>query len=74
MIHNLLICHDLLKQYDRKTTPRCLVKVDVKKAYNMLNWKFLEESANEEHLVLLFLNISCDPLCISNDLVWVELN
>ncbi|XP_019257817.1 PREDICTED: uncharacterized protein LOC109236042 [Nicotiana attenuata] len=43
LIHNVLICHDLLRHYNRKTTPRCLMKIDLKKAYDMVRWEFLEE-------------------------------
>ncbi|XP_075086065.1 secreted RxLR effector protein 78-like [Nicotiana tabacum] len=44
MMHNVLICHDLLKHYNRKTTPRCLMKIDLRKAYDMVSWEFLEEA------------------------------
>lgn len=40
---NVLICHDLLRHYKRKTTPRCLTKIDLKKAYAMVSWEFIEE-------------------------------
>lgn len=43
MIHNVLICHDLLKQYYGKTYTKCLVKIDLKKAYDMVDWEFLEK-------------------------------
>lgn len=43
MLHNVLICHDLVRHYNRKTTPRCLMKIDLQKAYDMLSWEFLEE-------------------------------
>lgn len=43
MVHNVLIYHDLLRNYGRKTTSRCLMKIDLKKAYDMVSWKFLEE-------------------------------
>ncbi|XP_019237733.1 PREDICTED: uncharacterized protein LOC109217895 [Nicotiana attenuata] len=44
LIHNILICHDLLRHYNRKTTPRCLMKIDLRKAYDMINWDFIEEA------------------------------
>nr|XP_016433942.1 PREDICTED: uncharacterized protein LOC107760411 [Nicotiana tabacum] len=44
MIHNILICHDLLRHYNRKTSPRCLMKIDLRKAYDMVSWEFLEEA------------------------------
>ncbi|WMV56909.1 hypothetical protein MTR67_050294 [Solanum verrucosum] len=44
MMHNVLICHDLLRHYNRKSvSPRCLMKIDLKKAYDMVSWEFLEE-------------------------------
>ncbi|XP_060200822.1 uncharacterized protein LOC132629103 [Lycium barbarum] len=43
MLQNVLICHDLLRHYNRKTTPRCLVKIDLRKAYDMVSWELLEE-------------------------------
>lgn len=43
LVHNILICHDLPRHYNRKTTPRCLMKIDLKKAYNMVRWEFLED-------------------------------
>ncbi|KAH0651106.1 hypothetical protein KY284_031018 [Solanum tuberosum] len=43
MNHNILICHDLLRHYNRKTTPRCLMKIELRKAYDMVSWEFLEE-------------------------------
>lgn len=44
MIQNVLICHDLLRHYKRKTSPRCLLKIDLKKAYDMVSWEFMEEA------------------------------
>lgn len=43
LIHNVLICHDLLRHYNKKTSPRCPMKIDLMKAYDMVSWEFLEE-------------------------------
>lgn len=43
ILHNVLICHDLLRHYNMKTTPRCLMKIDLRKAYDMVSWDFLTE-------------------------------
>ncbi|XP_019262934.1 PREDICTED: uncharacterized protein LOC109240719 [Nicotiana attenuata] len=43
-IHNVLIYHDLLRHYNRKTSPRCLMKIHLRKAYDMINWDFIEEA------------------------------
>lgn len=44
MVHNVLICHDLLRHYNRQGSSKCLMKIDLRKAYNMVSWKFVEES------------------------------
>lgn len=44
MVHNVLICHELRTHYGRKTNPRCLMKIDLRKAYDMVTWEFLEEA------------------------------
>ena len=42
-MHNILICQDILNQYKRKSQPaRCTLKVDIRKAYDFVSWKFLE--------------------------------
>ncbi|CAK8542372.1 unnamed protein product [Lathyrus sativus] len=43
-LHNhILLAYELIKGYSRKNgTPRCLMQLDVQKAYDMLNWKALE--------------------------------
>ncbi|XP_074321471.1 uncharacterized protein LOC141658117 [Silene latifolia] len=41
---NILICHDLVRLYNRKAcSPRCIIKVDLKKAYDSIEWKFIEQ-------------------------------
>lgn len=44
MMHNVFIYHDLLRHYNRKSaSPRCLMKINLRKAYDMVSWEFLEE-------------------------------
>ncbi|XP_060196348.1 uncharacterized protein LOC132625797 [Lycium barbarum] len=43
LVKNVLVCHDLLRHYNRKTTTRCMVKIDLKKAYDMVQWDFVKE-------------------------------
>lgn len=43
-LHNVLICHDLLRHYNRQTSTRCLRKINLMKAYDMVNWKFVQEA------------------------------
>ncbi|KAK9756465.1 hypothetical protein RND81_01G099700 [Saponaria officinalis] len=44
ILENVLICQDLVRLYSRGVvSPRCLVKIDIRKAYDSLEWKFLCE-------------------------------
>lgn len=42
MIDNILLTQQLVRQYGRKTcTPRCMMMVDIKKAFDSISWIFL---------------------------------
>ena len=44
MIENIHLMQELLRKYNRKrVSPRCLVKVDLRKAYDSVSWDFLSE-------------------------------
>lgn len=44
IMHNILLCQDLVKHYTRKNcAPSCLMKIDLCKAYDSLNWQFIKE-------------------------------
>ncbi|XP_075098936.1 uncharacterized protein LOC142175834 [Nicotiana tabacum] len=41
---NIILSHELIKWYGRKeTSPRCMIKIDMPKAYDSLEWVFLEQ-------------------------------
>lgn len=44
ILHNVLIGQELLRLYAQKnTSPRLLMKIDIKKAYDFVSWDFLSE-------------------------------
>ncbi|XP_074305627.1 uncharacterized protein LOC141640848 [Silene latifolia] len=44
IIENVLICQDLVNMYNRKAvSPRCLFKIDLQKAYDTVEWDFVEQ-------------------------------
>lgn len=48
-IHNhILLSYELIKGYERKQiSPRCLMQMDIQKAYNTVDWNALETILNE---------------------------
>lgn len=41
---NVLICQDLVRIYNRKNAPKsCLMKLDLKKSYDTVEWEFVRE-------------------------------
>ncbi|XP_074304900.1 uncharacterized protein LOC141639750 [Silene latifolia] len=44
IVENILICQDLVKLYGRKAcSPRLLMKIDLQKAYDSIEWSFVRE-------------------------------
>lgn len=44
ILHNILVCEDLIRLYNRKgVSPRCMMKIDLKKAYDTVCWNFVEK-------------------------------
>ncbi|XP_075080266.1 secreted RxLR effector protein 78-like [Nicotiana tabacum] len=41
---NIILAHELVKSYSRKhISPRCMIKVDLQKAYDSVEWAYLEQ-------------------------------
>ncbi|XP_074310232.1 uncharacterized protein LOC141646020 [Silene latifolia] len=44
IVENVLICQDLVRLYNRKAaSPRCLIKIDLRKDYDTVEWTFLHQ-------------------------------
>ncbi|XP_074288582.1 uncharacterized protein LOC141613738 [Silene latifolia] len=44
ILENVLIFQDIVKMYNRKSaSPRCLFKIDLQKAYDSVEWDFVEQ-------------------------------
>ncbi|XP_062113165.1 uncharacterized protein LOC133824300 [Humulus lupulus] len=55
LAHNVLILQDLLKGYNRKrSSPRCLMKIDISKAYDSIDWDILENLLNAFKFPVIF--------------------
>lgn len=43
MMENIHLAQELLRQYNRKrVAPRCLLNIDLQKAYDSISWNFLK--------------------------------
>ena len=48
ILYNVLISHDLTRGYQRKNiTPKCILKVDLQKAFDSVHWEFLTDLLHE---------------------------
>ena len=44
ILHNVLLCQDIVKMYKpRQKQKCCLMKIDIQKAYDTVNWAFIKE-------------------------------
>ena len=61
--HNILLCQDMVRFYGRKNSnPSCLIKVDLRKAYDTIEWDFIEEML--ENLAFTAQFIKLVRLCV----------
>ncbi|XP_074283121.1 uncharacterized protein LOC141607666 [Silene latifolia] len=66
IIENVLICQDIVHLYARKAvTPRCLFKIDLQKAYDTIEWEFIEQMLHglnfPQHFIQLVMQCVTTP-------------
>jgi len=55
IIYNVLICQDLARGYNRKhISPRCMLKVDLHKAFDSIHWNFVKDLLHALHFPKVF--------------------
>ena len=56
LAENVLLAQELLRQYSRKrVSPRCLIKVDIRKAFDSVSWDFLSHALSDIGLPSTFV-------------------
>lgn len=61
---NILLATELIRGYTQKSvTPRCMMKVDLKKAYDSLEWSFLDTMMMELGFPRVFIDWIMNFLC-----------
>ncbi|XP_074288930.1 uncharacterized protein LOC141614073 [Silene latifolia] len=73
IVDNIMICQDLVRLYNRKNcSPRLLMKIDLRKAYDSIEWEFVED-------MLCALKFPCQMVnwimqCVSSPTYSISLN
>ncbi|XP_074283325.1 uncharacterized protein LOC141607874 [Silene latifolia] len=73
ILENILICQDLVRMYNRgMVSPRCMFKLDLQKAYDSIEWQFVDQMLDAlnfpEHFRKLIM------LCITTPSYTLNLN
>ncbi|KAL9227921.1 hypothetical protein vseg_003556 [Gypsophila vaccaria] len=70
---NILICQDLVRLYERpNSSPRCLLKIDLQKAYDSVEWNFVDQMLDHLQFPLDFKTMIME--CITSPSYSLSLN
>lgn len=73
MIENIHLAQELMRQYNRKrVAPRCLLKIDLTKAYDSVSWDFLRDVLEGLHFPSRFVSWVME--CVTSPTYSVALN
>ncbi|CAH9094512.1 unnamed protein product [Cuscuta epithymum] len=73
MFDNIFLAQELVRGYTRKRiSPRCMIKVDLRKAYDTISWKFLEAVLNGLNFHPRFIGWVME--CVTNASFSISLN
>ncbi|XP_074270865.1 uncharacterized protein LOC141594771 [Silene latifolia] len=73
ILENILICQDLIRLYNRPTiSPRCMFKIDLQKAYDTFEWKFINQLLDALNFPLQFKELVMQ--CVSTASFSLSLN
>lgn len=61
---NIILSHELVKGYGRKgVSPRCMIKLDMQKAYDFVEWVFLEQVLHSLNFPDRFVKLILSCIC-----------
>ncbi|XP_074290700.1 uncharacterized protein LOC141617406 [Silene latifolia] len=73
IVDNVLICQDLVRMYNRKvTSPRTLIKIDLRKAYDTVEWKFIHQMLHALKFPPKFIHLVM--ICITSPTYCLNVN
>lgn len=67
VVDNVIMAHELIKAYTRKhISPRCMIKIDIQKVYDTVDWRFLKQMLTELKFPQKFINWVMECVTIVN--------